>query len=1346
MADPEQPDETKLERTKPSSIDRAKRSEAERAVPEEEAGPDATVDQPRIPPGKQQPGMLVSERVRLDRPLGSGGMADVWVAEHLTLGTSVAVKFLRATHDESLRDRFTREAQLAARIDHPHAVRVFDHGVTSDGTPYMVMEYVEGESLAQRIRRMGALPPAEVGRLVDQVGQVLRDAHERGIIHRDIKPHNIMVLEREPLYCKVLDFGLAKTLTEDETLTQAGWVLGTPAYMAPEQLVDAKPPTKKSDAWGLSIVAYEALVGHRPFRGHHQAALGLGMLVQRFDPVSQARPGLPEALDEWFLKALAVDPDHRFPTVEALTRTFLAALEDASDQPRSRLGADGRIRIPNRLYGRATEIQTVSDAYARVAAGESRLVLFEGYAGVGKTALAEEARRLCAAQGAIFVDGKFDQFNRGAPYESLLQALGKLVRYIGTQSHSSLEGWQARLREALGEVGHVLTDLIPELEDIIGRQSELLETSPAEARNRFQNAVARLMRGVATAERPLVLFMDDLQWADLPTIDLLGSLALSPDEHPHVLVLGAYRSNEVKEGHPLDSCIAGLRQADAALDEVSLGPLGEDAVLELLTDALGSVPGRVRLAVLCHEKTQGNPFFLKRFLEALHEERLLEFDESRDAWTWQQSRIHSRPVGEDVVAFIAAEMGRLPESAREALALAACIGGQFDLGTLSHLMKIDRRRTLECLRPVLAADFILPASDEVFSATEDVGPRRVAFRFAHDRIQQAAHSLFSTDRAAEVHLAVAHFLLEHLDESEREARLFELVEHLNQSADIRPALVGDTPQLRSLNLTAARRATRSAAFEPAGAYYEKARALVDSEHWESDYEQALAIHVEGARAAYFNGDRERMNELVDAAVAHARTTLDAVEAREVKIHALIAEQRFDEAVSLALEVLGQLGIDLPRTPGPDDVGAVVGATIGALQATSAEKISALPDASDPTVVAAQRIKQGVMSAAYLTAPNLLPLLTCDIVQSTLRDGVARQSAYGFAVFGMVMNAAGLIDVSYENGKIAMALLERSPDRSMMAKTQHIVRAHLNPFVEPITEVVEHERAVFQLGMDTGDLEYAAWALHNIVAYGFYSGMPLEELRQVDERSRTILERHKQLPALACTKPYSQTITNLGGDGTVAQSTQLRGLHYDETEHMAELVSLGFRGAAYILTVARTFIRFVFRDIEGALRAADSGAEYADGAIATYHAVWWNQYRALSALGTLETAKEDDLLIVSAKANLAALEKWCAFSPINHTHRVALVQAELARALGQDTEAVGHYEVAIRHAAEAGFLHEEALANELAGRFFVSRDSRTQARAFLTEALDAYAEWGAAAKAEHLEIEFTEALRRRRRGS
>ena len=1273
-----------------------------------------------------RPGMQVTERVRLVRPLESGGMGAVWVAEHLTLGAEVAVKLVRGQVSPARAERLSREAQLAARIVHPHAVRVFDQGRTASGTPFIVMELLDGDALNERIERAGALPLSEVRQLVAQVAGVLEYAHGLGIAHRDIKPHNVVLLRAtDELFAKVLDFGLAKAIDEDlsQSLTAEGEVLGTPVYMAPEQLVDGLPADERSDLWGLSVLAYEALTGRRPFTGRTRAALGMAMLLGRHQPPSAFVAGLPPALDEWFAKNLSVDRSLRCESAKELVETFEKAVSDTrtpSAPPKAR--GDARLRIPNRLYGRDEEIATLLGAFERAAAGRSRLVLVSGYSGIGKTALVARAEAPMAERGATFVGGKFDQFDRGTPYSSLVHAFRGLARRILAGDDEEI--WRERIVSGVRENLAALTDVIPELEELVGEQPPLEPASPGEARSRFQATIGRFVATVAGAERPLAVFLDDLQWADLPSLDLVASLATNPESR-HVLLIGTYRDNEVDEAHPLRATIARVRDSGGLIDEISLGPLGEEAVLDLVSDATDNAPGRMRLAVECHAKTRGNAFFLRRFLESLTEADLLRYDDEAGAWTWDLTEIQAVPMAPNVVDFVADEMRGMPRGQQRALGVAACIGALFDLAPLAFVLGIDRRDALEALRGALASELVLPqAHSSWLSGPVAVHADRLSFRFAHDRIRQAARSLVGDDEAAKIHARVGRYLLDHLDPAEREQRLFELVEHLNRGVTEELESSGSL-RLRSLNLSAGRRALASAAFEPAWRYYQVALARLPEDAWTSHYEETLAIHVEGARAAYLSGDHDAMSGLLEETVERTTSLLDRVDAEEVRIQALVSRERFAEAFTLALSVLAELGEDVPESPSEDEVQAAVGGSLGAIEERGADAILALPRCEDREVVASLRILQEVMSTAYLVRPQLVPILTSRMVRSTIEHGLCRESPYGFAVLALVLNAANMIEASARVGELALGLLDRLDDRAVRPSTLHVIACYVHAWTRPLRRSIEAERRVFTVAMDVGDLEYAAWGLHVGLLNTFMAGVELPALLESGARDVSILRYHRQLPALSCTVPIVGVAARLAGTETDPP--------YDEAAHAAALEEAGFRGGLCVTASMGARARLLLGDYDEAVEWAEKGLAHYDGAVATYNGVAARETLALASTARVAPdAPERDAALETARAQLEQLRIWRAACDANHAHRVALVEAEIARLEGRDDEATELYERAVERARRDRFTPDEALANELAARFHVAAGRDETARAHLDEARAIYERWGAAAKVARLD--------------
>jgi predicted ATPase len=1278
------------------------------------------------------PGMLVTERVRLLCPLDRGGMGAVWVAEHLTLGTEVAVKFVLGRAGENQAKRLAREAQIAARLVDPHAVRVLDHGRTPEGTPFIVMELLEGESLSDRIKRDGPLPPEQVRKLVEQVAGVLQEAHRLGIAHRDIKPHNIVLLDAtDELFAKVLDFGIAKAIEEDATssLTAEGEVIGTPVYMAPEQLVEGIPADDGADLWGLTVVAYQALTGRRPFEGRTRAALGVAILLGRYAPPSRLVPSLPAAVDRWFARNLSVERRDRAATAGELAETFEEAASGTAAVAAEPAPHEGRLHIPDRLYGREAEIATLLRAFERAAADRTRLVLVAGYSGIGKTALVAEIEKPLGKRGATFVGGKFDQFDRGTPYASLVQAFRGLVLRI--LAGDEREKWRGRIVGGVRDNLAALTDVIPELEELIGPQPALAPASPGEARSRFQATIGRFVAAIATPEQPLAIFLDDLQWADLPSLDLIASLAANPESR-HVLLIGTYRDNDVDEGHPLTAMVARVKDSETAVDELTLGPLGEEAVLDLVSDATDNAPGRVRLAVECHKKTRGNAFFLRRFLESLTEADLLRYDPNAGNWTWDLTEIQAVPMAPSVVDFVADEMRRLPEAEREALGVAACIGARFDLAALAFVLGAERGRALEALRSALETELVVPETHGSWvSAPIDVHAGRLSFRFAHDRVRQAAHSLVDEKAASAIHERVGHYLLDHLDPSEREQRLFEVVEHLNRGVEEDLETTGAS-RLRDLNLSAGRRALASAAFEPAFRYYEEARRRLSKRAWEDAYEETLAIHVEGARAAYLSGNYESMEELVERAVMHATSLVDRVGAEEVRVLARVSQERFAEAFDLALPVLAELGISVPESPTEEDVQGAVGASLAAIEERGVETLLGLERCDDPRVVASMRILQEVMSTAYLVQPQLVPIFVSHMVRTTVEHGLCRESPYGFSVLALVSNAANMIGTAKGVGDLALGLLDRLDDRTTRPSTLHVIVCYVSAWTNPLRDSVEAERRVFQFGMDVGDLEYAGWGLHVGMLNAFVSGVELSGLLETGQNDIAILRYHQQLPPLSCSVPVAGAAATLAGEETDPP--------YDEAAHLAALEKAGFRGGVCVTATMGCFVRFVLGDFEGAIEWADKSLAHGDGAVATYNAVVARQTRALASLAKTEAdAVDREAAIASVAPHLEQLRVWNAASEANHAHRIQLIEAEIARLEGRDDDATTLYEKAIAHAKRERFTQDEAIASELAARFHLAADRADRARAHLDAARAAYERWGAHAKCAQLDETYAALL-------
>ncbi|MFN7975126.1 MAG: AAA family ATPase [Acidobacteriota bacterium] len=1250
-------------------------------------------------------------------------------------GRPVVVKQLRELYPGAATiARFSREFEITRSAAGPGVIEAYELRA-HEGTVSIVLEDFGAASVAAALGK-GPHALDVVLPLAARIADALARVHALGIVHKDVNPSNV-VWNQGTDEVKLIDFGISQVLGREPASPSFD---GTPRYMSPEQTGRMNRSVDcRSDLYSLGAMLYELLTGVPPFPSEDRLELVHAHIARTPVSPQEIRSEIPDLVARLCLTLLAKRAEDRYQTARGLAHDLGRCLEHGRAKPPAPAFAlrekdrDGQLRIPQKLYGRDAEAAALLSAFERTAQGGTGLLLVAGYSGIGKTSLVHEVQRELAGRRGCFVEGKFDQFNRGIPYDSLIQAFRNLVRHVLSENEERIARWKGRIWDALGENGRVLIDVIPEAEHLIGPQAQVEDVSPAEARNRFQMVIGGFVRAMASADHPLVIFLDDLQWADLPSMELINRLVTDPDAG-HVLFIGAYRDNEVGDAHPLAAAIADMRSDGASLETIHLGPLSEEDVRELVADTVMGAPGNLRLALACHGKTGGNAFFLNRFLESLHGEGLLRYE--GDRWTWDLDTIQSLAITETVVDFMSRRIQRMSIPARRSLEIAACIGNTFDLRTLAYLRGATRKEMLENLREALKDELLRPAEQGFWYVNEvDEESTNFVYRFAHDRIRQAAHDGLDREDAASIHLRAGRFMLAEMTDGD--PRLFEIVEHLDRAIHLIDE-EDERERLCELNLAAGRRALASAAFQPAHGYYLRAHELQGEDAWTRRYERTLAIHVEGARAAYLGGDHAVMQARVTEVIEHGRTIVDRVEAQEVAIYALVSQERFADAVKAAIGVLGQLGVEMPAAPTKAQVGQAVGATLEALGGTSPEAILALPETADAAVEAAMRIQNGVMSSAYLAMPDLLPLLACSIVGTTLARGVCKQSAYGFAVFALVLSAINEIDKAYENGRVSLGLLDRWDDRALRPNTMHVVSGLVNPFVEPVRNTLDVEARVYRLGIDTGNLEYACWALHHQANMSFYAGVDLPAAGACIDRAIGVLKHHKQLPAVSCTVPFGQAVRCLVGQSP--DPARLAGPEFDESEQLAALRAVNFRGATCIVSTLAAFLRYIFRDLEAARSMADLAMAYADGASSTYHVVWAHQYRALSILGLCDaTAEGVGAAVDAVQSNLAQLRTWQRFSPGNHAHRVHLVEAEIARVEGRRGDALDLYDRAIEAARQGQFVHEEALASELAARFHAARGARTAARAYMLEACYGYNRWGATAKVTALEREAGDLL-------
>ena len=824
-------------------------------------------------------------------------------------GAVLAVVPAAAQPTPAILDRLAHEYDLRDELDGAWAVRPLEL-VRERGRTMLVLEDHGGEPLE---RLLGA--PLQVGHflhLAITIAAALGRAHRRGLIHKDIKPANILVNPTTGAI-KLTGFGIASRLPrERQAPAPPEFIAGTLAYMAPEQTGRMNRSVDfRSDLYALGISLYQMLTGTLPFTASDPMELVHCHIARQPVPPSERLENVPAPVSAIIMKLLAKTAEERYQTAAGLEGDLRRCLADweregrIDDFPLGRYDIPDRLLIPEKLYGRAREVETLLATFDRIVeSGAPELVLVSGYSGIGKSSIVNELHKVLVPPRGLFASGKFDQYKRDIPYSTLAQAFQSLVRPLLGKSDAELSGWRGALLEALGPNGRLMVDLVPELKLIVGDQPLVPELPPQDAQRRFQLVFRRFIGVFARPEHPLALFLDDLQWLDAATLDLLEELLTRSDVR-HLMVVGAYRDNEVTTAHPLRRKLDAIRNAGGNVAEITLIALAREHLGQLIADALRCDPASVSpLAQLVHEKTGGNPFFAIQFMSSLAEEGLLTFDHDAVRWSWNLDRIHAKGYTDNVVDLMVGKLTRLPADTQNALQLLACLGNSAELATLSLVLGISDEEVHAALWPAVHQELVERLAD--------------AYRFAHDRVQEAAYSLIPEDRRSETHLRIGRRLAAHTTPEKQEEAIFDIVNQLDRGAALITSR-DEREQLAKLNLLAGRRAKASTAYASALTYLVTGAALLAEDAWARRHELAFELELLRAECEFLTGAMAAADERLTGLSGRAANTMERALVACLHIDLSTTLAQSSRAIAVGLHYLRHLGIDWSPHPTDDEV-------------------------------------------------------------------------------------------------------------------------------------------------------------------------------------------------------------------------------------------------------------------------------------------------------------------------------------------------------------------------------------------------------------------------------------------
>ncbi|MCT7968601.1 AAA family ATPase [Laspinema sp. D1] len=1249
--------------------------------------------------------------------------------------------------------RYRTEYQITQSLNLPGVVKVYDLQ-TYQNTLVMFLEDFGGESLKHWINQR-PFSLEEFFAIAIVTTEALGQIHKANIIHKDINPSNI-VLNPTTGPIKIIDFGISTQLTrENTTLQNPNGLEGTLPYLSPEQTGRMNRCVDyRTDFYSLGVTFYELLTQRLPFETNDPLELvHCHIAKQPISPV-HLNSQIPPILSKIVLKMMAKTAEDRYQSAYGLQADLEECLRqfNAGSLSEFSLGSQDfsdKFQLSQKLYGRQGEIEALLSAFAR-SSEQSQLMLISGYSGVGKSALVQELYKPITEKRGYFISGKFDQYQRNIPYSAIVSAFQQLIKQLLAESETQLNQWRDKLLAALGVNGQVIVEVIPEIELIIRKQSEIPELGPNESQNRFNLVFQNFIQVFTQPDHPLALFIDDLQWADGASLKLMQRLM--DGASAGLFLIGAYRDNEVSPVHPLMLTVDEIAKTGVSVQGIALAPLDLETIAQLIGNTLNCDLEMVQpLGELVQAKTGGNPFFMNEFLKSLYTEGLLEFDVKTLSWQWDLEQIKAQNFTDNVVELMVGKIQKLPEETQEILKIAACIGNEFCLENIGLIIHKNLAKITKQIYPAVAENLLAPLGnmgDVALVAAEaeflSVGlpgnsVQSLPYKFVHDRVQQAAYFLIEDSQKSQFHQKIGEILLENTPEDQREEKIFDIVNQFNLGISLIAEHSGQL-ELAQLNLIAGKKAKLSTAYQPALNYLQIGIEQLPPNSWQEHYPLTLSLYEEAAEVASLNVDFELMEQFVSMVLSQTPTVLDKVKVYEVQIQAYNAQGLLKDAIAIGLEVVNLLGIKLPKQANTLDVLRGLLATKLTIGRRAIASFIDLPPMTDPSSQAAMRILSKILSTAYMAAPLLLPLIVFKQVSLSLKWGNGSESAYAYSVYGLILcSASEDFQGGSQFGQLALQLLYKLNAREVESRTQFVMYAFIQHWIAPVKEVLNPLRQAYAVGLETGDLEFATYSALHYCGYALLSGSELVQLESEIATYTQGMEQMGQEISLPMQWLFHQAVLNLLDEGE--NPGTLMGRAFDE-EVMIPVIKAGNdRSAICSLYFIKLFLSYLFSERENAVANAELAEQYLDGVAAFLYGVHFYFYNSLALLGVAAEASltQKKALLRKVFRTQKKIKKWMNYAPKNNSQKYWLVEAELCRVQGKDAKAMDYYDKAIALAKENEYIHEAAIAYELAAKFYLSRGKELIAKAYMQEARYCYQRWGAVAKVRHLEENYGDLL-------
>ena len=1196
-----------------------------------------------------------------------------------------------------------------------------------DEHPAIVLEYVDGKNLTQILSEQDLSFESRL-RIAVSLATALYDLQKENIFHGQLHPSNIIIENKtqQPFF---IDFGHATIGNAFGTAHEYSKEkhIQVLKYIAPEQTGRInRPIDNRADLYSFGVILYQLITGSLPFDDDEALELIYAHVAKTPEEPKLINKDIPQPVSDIIMTLLSKNAEDRYQSafgVKADLEKCLSKYEINQQIPEFRLASQdfsGKLLMQGRLYGREKETNYLNNLFNSSVNGKKTTLFLSGYSGSGKSALIESLHKPVSNRNGHFIRGKFDQISSDTPYSTFVQAFNELIQMILSSDDAHRLRWRKKIMDTMGGSVKILTEFIPAIEELTGKLPDIPALKGIEAQNRFNYEFVRFIKTIADKEHPLVVFVDDLQWADASSLSLIKIIAENRDIE-YIMLIGAYRRNEVHDSHPLLKKINELREENIVFEEMELDDLSFDDVHQLVQGSLGVQMDHTSfLSEIIYNKTQGNAFYTWQFLKSIYDERFLWFDFDKHNWQWNADLIMQMNVSGNVVDLMTDYVKKLPAEILTLLESASTIGNRFQKKVLTVVKDIDERKLQAYLNTAVSDGLLIPSGDE--------------YKFAHDRVQQAIYSLIPEKEKATMHLLNGRRLYTYYNSNEQQERIFEIVNQWNLGY----SLLHDNNErsfLADLNLQAGKKAMASTAYPQALQYFEKGITVLDDSAWNDQYDFLSELTVSAAEAAYLSGEYDRVDKHVQSMIKNSRSLIDSVKAYEIEIKKLIAQNKLIEAIRLGLQILSRLGIKLPMNPGKLAVLKGLLMTRWLLQSKTANHYSSLPIMDDEQRKAAMRIMSEISSASYFAVPNLVPLLVFKMVNMTVKHGLSIKSPFSFAAYGYILSAhLKQVKKGSHMGEIAIQLARRINGEVVMGSLVTTSNLFLDHWQKPKSELTNDLEKAFRLSIEYGDNEFASYAAHNYAYHLFFAGSALENLNSKVAAFDLQIEKFRQDLTLKRLRLFRQAISNLINGNE--KPDVLTGEVYNES--ILEIGDVTKENEVYFhnLYLLKLYLALLFNEPDNAKKYIHHVERFQETVKGTSLEPLFYFLRSLAIADPSINTTVKKGILKQVRKDIKQLRRFERLAPQYNRHRTLLLQAEYHYLKGEMEAAKIFYDKALTSATENGMINDVAFCWERAAQFFLNTKQDLLADFYLQNAYRTYKRWGAEAKMKQMEKRYS----------